>query len=836
MRNAAMERLSKLITDPPRKSLDKRGRRLPAWSDAGFSFHLEEGWFSFFLLTFLVFNVMWSIQAADWVDNLIVLPLIVLVGLLVGVWSTKQKAFPLWLVDAMAVVIGLLLTYWQLVFAYYGGSLGNSLQGIVHWYASFSSGHSGDDSFYFLLILLLCYGLAYVSALSLYRWHQPWSLVILNTIVLIANLNAMSQGTLLLQGDVLLLMLFLLVSLFLLLRFNLSESLQRWRRQGLRYSDNLTWDVMQSGIVLILGILILSWVLPGQYAEPHLAQIWTMNNSLGQFANTFSHNFGPAGGPNQPNPGNFGNTLQLGRNPNLTKVVVFKAQTDDKQSHYLSILTYDTYDQGWSMAHTTEKYHIDANTTLNTSAKQTHAVNQTITVVTPPGEQAPYLPGASDIIRTSMSANVVDGTGGVIAWLGDDSTSLKVGSHFTVTSAVSSADINMLRQIPMPADSPSYNPGLGPSTELPISFYGTDVVNNFTQVPTYLEKDKRIHTLAQKIVGDAKATTMYDKVVALETYLRQHYTYNQDVHPRAGIDPVLWFLFENKQQDGYCNYFSTAMTLLARSLGIPAREVAGYTGGTTENGSYIIRGTDAHSWTQIYFAGYGWINFEPSASFKTFERPQPDQYQGSTDTTGNAATLPLPGAQTQNRRIQRTNEDGSSSSTENAFQGQVQAEWNLVLGILLLLLALGSIGFFFWWKGLFRQYSLATQFYGRICILAEWAGIHRQESQTPYEYLQDLASSALPTSEDAIALERLGDIYVRERWADPSSGDHPRRTGEIDEIPGLWRRLRLQLFWYVLRHPAFLQRIPDAIGQRYQKFYKRRQKLKSIRKAIHVEF
>jgi hypothetical protein len=71
---------------------------------------------------------------------------------------------------------------------------------------------------------------------------------------------------------------------------------------------------------------------------------------------------------------------------------------------------------------------------------------------------------------------------------------------------------------------------------------------------------------------------------------------------------------------------------------------------------------------------------------------------------------------------------------------------------------------------------------------------------------------ATVTPQDAEILERLGDIYVRDHWADPQSKDHPQRTGEMNELPGLWKRLQPHLFLYVLRHPYFLRWLPQRIS------------------------
>jgi hypothetical protein len=129
----------------------------------------------------------------------------------------------------------------------------------------------------------------------------------------------------------------------------------------------------------------------------------------------------------------------------------------------------------------------------------------------------------------------------------------------------------------------------------------------------------------------------------------------------------------------------------------------------------------------------------------------------------------------------------------------------LALGGFVLLLLFCAVLFGLWWQRLFRRHRLSAQIYGRICLLADWAGIEIHRSQTPYEYLHDLAET---TPGDAATLERLGDIYVRDLWADPASEEHPRRTGEVNELLSMWKRLQPHLFLYMLRHPHFIRWLP----------------------------
>jgi hypothetical protein len=340
--------------------------------------------------------------------------------------------------------------------------------------------------------------------------------------------------------------------------------------------------------------------------------------------------------------------------------------------------------------------------------------------------------------------------------------------------------------------------------QIPPTVYDPNVVHAYTQLPGGL--DPQIAALAKQIT--AHAPTMYDKAVALETYLRTNYTYSVDIQLPPGQEGVSWFLFHSGNK-GFCNYFASAMTVMARSLGIPARVAVGYTGGTNDpsHHQHVIHGTDAHSWTQIYFAGYGWINFEPSASFSTFTRPLPNAFPtvgiGSAGTgTGSNNVL---GNKNHFGRIDAADNATADGTTAAQEQGQLRQQIGFALGSIVLLVLFSCILFAVWWRRLFRRYGLAAQLFGRICLLARWAGIELRPSQTPYEYVHGLATA---TPQEAVTLERLGDIYVRDRWADPQSKEHPERTGEINELPGLWKHLQPRLFFYVARHPHFLRWLP----------------------------
>ncbi len=120
----------------------------------------------------------------------------------------------------------------------------------------------------------------------------------------------------------------------------------------------------------------------------------------------------------------------------------------------------------------------------------------------------------------------------------------------------------------------------------------------------------RVRDLARFITKDA--TNNYDKAKAIETWLRSNLDYTLQMESPGKMDPVEFFLFQ--RQKGHCEYFSSAMAILARSVGVPIRNVNGFLGGEWyEYDNYIaVRAGDAHSWVEVYFEGYGWVTFDPT--------------------------------------------------------------------------------------------------------------------------------------------------------------------------------------------------------------------------------
>ena len=138
--------------------------------------------------------------------------------------------------------------------------------------------------------------------------------------------------------------------------------------------------------------------------------------------------------------------------------------------------------------------------------------------------------------------------------------------------------------------------------ELPPSMRGT----------TFIKIPDSVADLARKAIKNAK--TDFEKAKAIQTEIEGRVKYNLNAEPcPQDRDPVEFFLFDARE--GYCDVFASAMTAMARTVGLPARYVIGYLATPQElagGNTYILTEADAHAWCEIFFKDIGWVVFDPT--------------------------------------------------------------------------------------------------------------------------------------------------------------------------------------------------------------------------------
>jgi len=121
---------------------------------------------------------------------------------------------------------------------------------------------------------------------------------------------------------------------------------------------------------------------------------------------------------------------------------------------------------------------------------------------------------------------------------------------------------------------------------------------------------KRVWREARSLT--ARSSSPYEATIRIERWLRSDggFTYDERPPLAVGMRPLVGFLEQTKL--GYCQQFAGSMALMLRYLGIPARVAVGFTSGTYKDGRWTVTDHDAHAWVEAWFAGYGWLAFDPT--------------------------------------------------------------------------------------------------------------------------------------------------------------------------------------------------------------------------------
>lgn len=189
-----------------------------------------------------------------------------------------------------------------------------------------------------------------------------------------------------------------------------------------------------------------------------------------------------------------------------------------------------------------------------------------------------------------------------------------------------------------------------------------------------------IAEVARDVVAEAGAETPYEQLLAIQNYLRDpaRFVYSTSVAAPSTPDAVWDFL---NDRHGYCVQFATAMVVMARTLGFPARLAVGFLPGEAgSDGVVAVTSHDAHAWPQVLFDDVGWVRFEPTPGVQAGPPPEyaPEQPTAATTEPTTSATSTQP---TAGRSEATTTTGGQTPATEETSGG---SPWLLVLALLVL--------------------------------------------------------------------------------------------------------------------------------------------------------
>lgn len=264
----------------------------------------------------------------------------------------------------------------------------------------------------------------------------------------------------------------------------------------------------------------------------------------------------------------------------------------------------------------------------------------------------------------------------------------------------------------------------------------------------------RVSELARRVT--ASAPTVYDKVAALEAWMGAHTRYSIDIPPLPkGADAVEQYLFEDRT--GFCEQIATSLVVMLRHLGVPARLAVGFTPGQRNpfTGLYEVRGSDAHSWAEVWFPGIGWQAFDPTAK------------------------VPLAG-------------DGGLSRASSGIASYLGARlphppvWAIVLAVALGVVAVGVAGVIRLRAVLARRRTRRPASWAERCLVRlEAAGASSGRRRRPSETVREYAASLRRGGVGDERLEEVAAIVTRDAFSgNPATADERALVERVLEEVG----------------------------------------------------
>ncbi|MEM8808482.1 MAG: DUF3488 and DUF4129 domain-containing transglutaminase family protein [Cyanobacteria bacterium P01_G01_bin.38] len=336
------------------------------------------------------------------------------------------------------------------------------------------------------------------------------------------------------------------------------------------------------------------------------------------------------------------------------------------------------------------------------------------------------------------------------------------------------------------SDVPLRNPSLLQAAE---DDYPNNIKRYYLQMPPELEARVQAETKRLLATAPEPLTTAYDKAAFLTAALKQNYTLQEDLpFFEEEEDLVEAFLF--KYQGGTADHFSTVLTVMLRSVGIPARLVAGFGPGQFNpfTGFYIVRNTDAYAMTEVFFPRYGWFTFDPIPGH-IFEQPS----GGEADPFGILkqiwqwlqSIVPAPVAAWMQKGLVLI-----GRVLAMVLGGMMRlGGWMRLLVSAIALTGLGFLGWLSWigWRRWRRTRWLAQlppmeRLYQQMLQQLATQGYGKSQAQTPFEYAEQLQRE--PGFVHKSGVEKIVEAYVRWRYG----GETPNLERVRAEVNRLKRR------------------------------------------------
>ncbi|HCU99740.1 MAG TPA: hypothetical protein DGL25_00940 [Dehalococcoidia bacterium] len=714
-----------------------------------------EDWLTLLPALVVYLSIAIAIQQADWVRDFPSLAPTVIGGLVIGLLAARTRASQ-FIVHPSALLFGLMLL--TLTASPYGdgGSIVSRVDDIVarmnEWVVVVRENDVSTDNLPFVLLVhALGVLISYLAAWAVFRWRNIWLAVVpacAGLLVIIATTKGQPSGAFLM---------FSLGALLLISRLHLQRAFARWDRIRVEYPEWLSLQAAQFTLVLTVVMVVIAWQVPlGKQADAIDSTINYVTKPIEEALEPLNRlvlDLAGGGG----NFHKFGRTLPIRGDISLGSRILFEVRGE-----HLGLVRGTSYDyytgSGWRSSNRNEQ-EVNAGTPTSADIQARTYRDRIVTrldIEVFDDEDTLFSVGTPLGANIDAIAALPDSFPGDIERIRSQED-LQEGDRYRVAGTVSIANPDKLR-----ADSADYPDWIR---------------DRYLQLPNDLP-DRIYDETAEVTEG---VTNPYDLTLAIQAYLRE---FEVDTSVRSAPsrrDAVDFLLFD--LQRGYFDYFSTAMAVMLRTQGVPARVAVGYVLDPEdfEEGTFSVRKNDAYSWVEVYFPTYGWIDFNPSDELTLVGAT----FEGLISSTNNE---PLPDLPFDLIPLEETINDGSVLLGELLTPVELERKsgppW-MVIWILagtmgtLVVVSLGTRLYWVW--GLRGLRGLPRQ-WGGIERLAGWAGLQPKESETVRQWGIRLGSTLERPEEASL----LSTAFEEARYAS-ASRENNQDGEEADEA---YRMLR----------------------------------------------
>jgi hypothetical protein len=441
-------------------------------------------------------------------------------------------------------------------------------------------------------VMSTCWYLGYFGGLSLIRKTQPWlpiglagiAMVIIDLFLSASRRNGAISA------------IFFFFLMILITRIFFSRSKETWQKERIHYDQEARFDFNRLVVFASLFIVVIAWIIPSAIKAftPGTVEQLKFHAYVEKLTQQWNNLFAPLNQSSNLTVYSYEDLLTIGNTTPSSEKTIFTVQTDTLPPtgthYYWRARTYDSYDgTNWFNSDTAhdsysagDEFSFISNSNNPLLVKFTFRTNARMGIFFQGG-----IPGS--VNQSGMEIfNPIPGDGKDIVAVLPGKT-VEDGTLYSTNGWVISPTI---------ADMKSSS-----------SNYPSWMRNRYLTISPTLPE--RVKELAATIT--AGATDPYSKTQAITMYLRLTMNYSNIIQVLPeGRDLVDYFLFDSKK--GFCSQYASAEVIMLRSLGIPARLVAGYAQGVVSQSGrqYIVRLKDSHAWPEVFFSNIGWVIFEPT--------------------------------------------------------------------------------------------------------------------------------------------------------------------------------------------------------------------------------